>query len=171
MRVEPSPGSGNVRFVDSLPDGALPDDLRRTVQQTSLEAARSGARAGYPVIDTLITLLDAEYHQERSTETAFRAATSAVLNHCLREAGPVLLEPVMAVEVQTPEEFTGEVMGSLTLRRGTIEGVEKQGPLEAIKASIPLKEMFGYTTCLRSLTQGRGTFTMELSSYRQVDES
>ncbi len=169
LQVEPLQGGGDVQFNDSLTEDLVPGDLLKTIRQTALEGARSGAKAGYPVIDVLITLIDAKFYNERSTETAFRASTSAALNHCLREAGPVLLEPVMAVEVQTPEEFTGEVVGSLTLRRGTIEGVEKQGPLEAIKASVPLKEMFGYTTCLRSLTQGRGTFNMELSSYRQVD--
>ena len=168
LQMEPLPGSGDVQFVDAMPEGLIPGQMRETIRQTALEAAGSGAKAGYPVIDVLVTLLDAKYHPERSTETAFRAATSAALTRCLREAGSVLLEPVMAVEVQTPEEFTGEVVGSLTLRRGTIEGVDKNGPMEDIKASIPLKEMFGYTTNLRSLTQGRGTFTMELASYRQV---
>ena len=112
-----------------------------------------------------MNLLDVRYHPEKSTEIALKAAASSALNQCLREAGPVLLEPIMAVEVETPEEFTGEVMGSLTLMRGAIGGVKKEGALERITASIPLKEMFGYTTRLRSLTQGRGTFTMELSRY------
>jgi elongation factor G len=100
---------------------------------------------------------------------AFKAATSNALNQCLRDANPVLLEPVMAVQVETPEDFTGDVMGSLTHRRGTIEGVEKQGQMEVISAKIPLIEMFGYTTSLRSLTQGRGSFTMELAHYREVE--
>jgi len=165
LQVEPSPGTGDIRFMDALEEGALPPEARRWIKTAAVEAAGSGAKAGYPVIDILITLLDVRYHPEKSTEIALKAAASSALNQCLREAGPVLLEPIMAVEVETPEEFTGEVMGSLTLMRGTIGGVKKEGPLERISASIPLKEMFGYTTRLRSLTQGRGTFTMELSRY------
>lgn len=170
FELKPMPNSGEVRYVDAALDEKVPAELRKTIRQTALEVCGSGAKAGYPVIDMVITLRGLEYHPERSTETAFRAATAAALNQCLREARPILLEPVMAVEVETPEEFTGEVMGSLNLRRGTIEGVKKQENMELISASIPLKEMFGYTTNLRSLTQGRGTFTMELSNYRQVEE-
>jgi elongation factor G len=170
VEVSPIPNGGEVQFINAMPDGNLPDEFKKTIKQTSLEAAASGAKAGYPVINVLIKIIDVLYLPDRSTETAFRAATAAALNSCLREAGPVLLEPVMAVEVETPGEFTGEVLGSLNLRRGTIEGVEIQGHVEVINASVPLKEMFGYTTDLRSLTQGRGTFTMELASYRQVDQ-
>lgn len=170
LEVTPLPDVGDVQFIDAIADKGMPEEFKRTINQAALEAAASGAKAGYPVIRVLIKLVDAQYHHERSTETAFRAATAAALNGCLREAGPVLLEPVMTVEVETPGEFTGEVLGSLNLRRGTIEGVEKQEQMEVITASIPLKEMFGYTTILRSLTQGRGTFTMELASYRQVDQ-
>jgi elongation factor G len=170
IEIKPAPDEGEVRFVDATASENVPEELRETIGRTALEVCGSGAKAGYPVIDMVITLCSLEYHPERSTETAFRAATAAALNQCMREAGPVLLEPVMAVEVQTPEEYTGEVMGSLNLRRGTIEGVKKQEIMEVISASVPLREMFGYTTNLRSLTQGRGTFTMELSSYRQVME-
>jgi elongation factor G len=170
LELKPMPNGGEVRFVDDALNENIPMELRKTIRQTALEVCGSGAKAGYPVIDIVITLCGLEYHAERSTETAFRAATAAALNQCLREAAPILLEPVMAVEVETPEEFTGEVMGSLNLRRGTIEGVRKQENMELISASIPLREMFGYTTNLRSLTQGRGTFTMELSNYRQVEE-
>jgi elongation factor G len=170
FEVKPMPDTGDVRFVDNALDENVPVEIRRTISRTALEVCGSGAKAGYPVIDMVVTLCGLEYHPERSTETAFRAATAGALNLCLREAEPILLEPVMAVEVETPEEFTGEVMGSLNLRRGTIEGVRKLENVELISASIPLKEMFGYTTNLRSLTQGRGTFTMELSNYRQVEE-
>jgi elongation factor G len=169
LELKPMPGGGEVRFLDGATEENIPEEIRKTIRQTALEVCGSGAKAGYPVIDMTITLSDLKFHPERSTETAFRAATAAALNHCLREAGPILLEPVMSVEVETPEEFTGEVMGSLNLRRGSIEGVKKQENVEIISASVPLKEMFGYTTNLRSLTQGRGTFTMELSNYRQVD--
>jgi elongation factor G len=144
--------------------------MRRIIKNAALEASASGVKAGYPVIDMRIILVDGEYHPDRSTETAFKAATSNALNKCLRSADPVLLEPIMAVQVESPADFTGDVMGSLTHRRGIIEGVEKQGQMEVISAKIPLIEMFGYTTSLRSLTQGRGSFTMELAHYLEVKE-
>jgi len=169
LQVEPLPLGGAVQFEDHAPEGKIPPEMERIIKQAALEASSSGAKAGYPVIDIKIILLDGEYHPDRSTEVAFRAATSNALNQCLREAAPVLLEPVMAVQVESPEDFTGDVMGSLTHRRGTIEGVEKQSQMEVISAKIPLIEMFGYTTNLRSLTQGRGSFTMELAQYREVD--
>ena len=161
---------GTVQFENKVVDGKIPIEMGLIIKQAALEAAASGVKAGYPVIDMKINLLDGEYHPDRSTELAFKAATSNALNKCLRDASPVLLEPVMAVQVETPEDFTGDVMGSLTYRRGIIEGVEKQGQLEVISAKIPLIEMFGYTTSLRSLTQGRGNFTMELAHYTEVAE-
>ncbi|UCF89041.1 MAG: elongation factor G [bacterium] len=170
LRVEPVPMGGAVQYEDRVADGKIPPEMRQTIREAALEAAASGVKAGYPVIDMKIILIDGEYHPDRSTDMAFKAATSNALNQCLRDANPVLLEPIMSVQVETPEDFTGEVMGSLTHRRGTIEGVEKQGQMEVISAKIPLIEMFGYTTNLRSLTQGRGTFTMELAHYREVLE-
>ena len=169
LKVEPLAMAGIVQYEDEAGDVTIPTELREVIREAAMRAAGSGAKAGYPVIDVRITLVDAHYHPDRSTETAFTAAVSTALTQCLRDADPVLLEPVMAVQVETPEEHTGDVMGSLTLRRGTIEGVEKQGNMEIISASIPLKEMFGYTTALRSLTQGRGSFTMELAHYRPVE--
>jgi elongation factor G len=170
LQVQPLPMGGAVQFEDHVADGKIPNNMRQAIREAALEAAASGVKAGYPVIDMKIVLVDGHFHPDRSTDMAFRAATSNALLQCLRDAEPVLLEPVMAVQVETPGEFTGEVMGSLTHRRGTIEGVEKQGQTEVISAKIPLKEMFGYTTSLRSLTQGRGSFTMELAHYRRVDE-
>ena len=169
LQVQSLPMGGAVQFEDQVADGKIPPEIRQAIKEAALEASASGAKAGYPVIDMKITLLDGEYHPDRSTDMAFKAATSSALNQCLRDASPVLLEPVMAVQVEIPEDFTGDVMGSLTHRRGTIEGVEKQGQLEVISAKIPLIEMFGYTTSLRSLTQGRGNFTMELAHYREVE--
>ncbi len=170
LQVVPLPMGGAIQFVNKVVDGEIPPEMRRIIQEAALEAAASGVKGGYPVIDMKIILLDGEYHSDRSTALAFKAATSKALNKCLRDASPVLLEPVMAVQVEVPEEFTGDVMGSLTYRRGIIEGVEKQGQMEVISAKIPLIAMFGYTTSLRSLTQGRGSFTMELAQYREVAE-
>lgn len=170
LQVQPQPMGGKIQFEDKVVDGKIPVDTRQIIKEAALEAAASGVKAGYPVIDMKIILLDGEYHPDRSTDMAFRAATSNALNQCLRDASPVLLEPVMTVQVETPEDFTGDVMGSLTHHRAAIEGVEKQGQMEVISAKIPLIEMFGYTTSLRSLTQGRGSFTMELSHYREVTE-
>jgi len=170
LQVQPQPMGGKIQFEDKVVDGKIPVVTRQIIKEAALEAAASGVKAGYPVIDMKIILLDGEYHPDRSTDMAFRAATSNALNQCLRDASPVLLEPVMTVQVETPEDFTGDVMGSLTHHRAAIEGVEKQGQMEVISAKIPLIEMFGYTTSLRSLTQGRGSFTMELSHYREVTE-
>ena len=170
IQVIPDPMGGAVAFEDRVEDNQIPPEMRRIIKDAVLEASASGVKAGYPVIDMKIVLVDGQYHPERSTETAFKAAASNALNQCLRNAEPVLLEPVMAVQVECPADFTGDVMGSLTHRRGNIEGVEKQGQMEVISAKIPLIEMFGYTTSLRSLTQGRGSFTMELAHYLEVKE-
>ena len=169
LQVQPLHMGGAVKFEDQVADGKIPPEMKRVIEQAALEAASSGVKAGYPVIDMKIILLDGEYHLDRSTDVAFKAATSNALNQCLRDAGPVLLEPVMAVQVETPDDFTGDVMGSLTHRRGIIEGIENQGQVEVISGKVPLLEMFGYTTSLRSLTQGRGSFTMELAHYREVE--
>ena len=117
-----------------------------------------------------VVLREVQFHPDRSTPTALTAATSGALTECLQKGNPVLLEPLMEVLVETPDEFTGEVLGSITHRRGSIVGVKRSGGVESISASVPLREMFGYTTVLRSLTQGRGTFTMQLSRYRPVEE-
>lgn len=170
LSVDPLPDGGAVLYVDKCPDGKIPEEYRRYIEQCVYEAASSGAKAGYPVIDIQVTLLDGDYHPDRSSETAYKAAAMGALHKCLLDGNPILLEPIMAVEVETPEDFTGDVMSSLNVRRATIEGVQKQGQLEVISTKVPLKEMFGYTTSLRSVTQGRGTFSMELSQYRQVED-
>ncbi len=170
LALEPRPQGGRVQFVDRCPEGTIPSEFRKVIEQSVLEASASGAKAGYPVIDVRVALVDGEYHPERSSEVAYRAATSGAMTRCLRDGEPVLLEPVMAVEVEAPDEFTGEVVASLTLRRATIEGVSRRGQMEVVSANVPLKEMFGYTTSLRSVTQGRGTFTMELAQYRLVED-
>jgi elongation factor G len=169
LSARPDPGSGKVSFEDSS-DNEIPPRFRELIRDSVKEAAASGAKAGYPVIDMKVLFTGGDFHPDRSTETAVRAAAMGALNNCLREGVPILLEPLMDVEIETPEEYTGDVLGSLTHRRGTIEGVKKAGQQEAISSKVPLKEMFGYTTTLRSLTQGRGSFTMELAMYRRVEE-
>lgn len=170
LTAKPLPHGGDVVFEDNIQDEKIPENARNLIKEAVLDAAASGIRAGYPVIDLRVTLVDGEYHAEKSSDTAVRAAAMGALNQCLREGASTLLEPVMSVQVETPEDFTGEVLGSLTHRRGTIHSVKKLGQMEVISSKVPLKEMFGYTTTLRSLTKGRGTFTMELSSYRAVED-
>lgn len=171
LAVEPDPGSGRVRFEDRTGDALIPAEVIKSIEEFVGEGSGSGAKAGYPVIDLKVGLLKATYNPEKSTELAYRAATIGALSKGLRNGEPILLEPVMAVEVESPEEYTGEVMGSLTMRRATIEGVRRQSQVEIIDAFVPLKEIFGYTTTLRSVTQGRGTFTMELARYCPVEEA
>ena len=159
-----------MQFEDRTGEAQIPEEVISSISEYVTEGSGSGAKAGYPVIDVKVNLMDATYNSERSTDMAYRAATISALAKGLRDGKPILLEPVMAVEVESPDEYTGEVMGTLTLRRATIEGVSRQGQVEVIDALVPLREMFGYTTILRSVTQGRGTFTMELAQYRQVEE-
>ncbi|MEE8319225.1 MAG: elongation factor G [bacterium] len=170
LAIEPLPGGGAVQFEDRTGEAQIPEEVISSISEYVTEGSGSGAKAGYPVIDVKVNLMDATYNSERSTDMAYRAATISALAKGLRDGKPILLEPVMAVEVESPDEYTGEVMGTLTLRRATIEGVSRQGQVEVIDALVPLREMFGYTTILRSVTQGRGTFTMELAQYRQVEE-
>ena len=170
LRVEPLPKGGKVQYVDACPDGQVPAEFKDLVAQSIYDAASSGALAGYPVIDIQATLLDCAHNHERSTDIAYRAAAVNAFNRCLREGVPVLLEPFMSVEVETPGEFTGEVMGSLNARRAVIQGTDRHGQVDVVRAKVPLKEMFGYTTSLRSVTQGRGVFSMELSHYKPVEK-
>ncbi len=170
LMLEPLPHGGKVHYVDVCPDDSIPVSFKDIVAQSISDAASSGALAGYPVIDIQATLLDCAYNPERSTDIAFRAAAVNAFNRCLREGAPVLLEPVMSVEVETPAEFTGDVMGSLNARRAVIQGTDRHCNVEVVRAKVPLKEMFGYTTSLRSVTQGRGVFSMELSHYDPVEK-
>ncbi len=171
INMEPlEPGSG-VEFVDKIVGGSIPKEFIRPVEQGVREAAESGVLAGYPVVDVRIELVDGSYHEVDSSEMAFKIAGSMALKEAMERGRPVLLEPIMRVEVTTPEEYTGDVIGNLSAQRGTIEGMEARAEsIQAIKAFVPLAEMFGYATRLRSMTQGRGTFTMELDHYAPVPE-
>ena len=131
----------------------------------------SGILAGYPVVDVRVQLTDGSYHEVDSSERAFKIAGSMAFKEAMKRAKPVLLEPVMAVEVTTPEEYLGDVMGNLNSRRGRVENLEPRGNAQVVQAHVPLSEMFGYATDLRSTTQGRATFTMQFDRYEEVPQS
>lgn len=163
-------GSGN-QFESRLAEGVIPGEFIPAVQVGVLEAMQSGVLAGYPLVDVQAVLVDGSFHEVDSTEIAFKVAGSMALQDGVLRGAPVLLEPLVNVEVITPEEFTGEVLGNLSSRRADIDGMEpRAGGLQVIKACVPMAEMFGYATDLRSMSQGRGTFTMEFDHYAQVSE-
>ncbi|HEX9416569.1 MAG TPA: elongation factor G [Gaiellaceae bacterium] len=169
--VEPtSPGEG-YEFLNRIVGGKIPRELIPPVDLGIQEAMESGTLAGYPVVDVRVALVDGSYHEVDSSEIAFKVAGSMAFKAALNRAKPVLLEPVMAVEVVTPEEYLGDVMGDLNARRGHVEGLEPRGNAQVIKARVPLATMFGYATALRSTTQGRATFTMQFDKYEQVPQS
>jgi elongation factor G len=171
LRLEPqAPGKG-FEFVDAIKGGAVPREFIPAVRKGVEEALQDGVLAGYPVVDVRVTLFYGSYHEVDSNENAFKMAAIFAFKDGMRRATPVLLEPVMAVEVETPEEKMGDVMGDLSSRRGVIQGMEDLPGGKAIKAEVPLGEMFGYSTTLRSLTQGRATYTMEFKHYAEAPKS
>jgi elongation factor G len=167
ISLEPAPGEG-FDFVNKIKGGSIPSEFIPAVEQGVEEALETGVKAGYPMVDVRVTLTDGSFHDVDSSEMAFKVAGSMALREAARRAKPVLLEPVMAVEVVTPEEFMGDVIGDLNRRRGRIEGMEPRGNAQVIKAFVPLAEMFGYATDLRSATQGRATYTMQFDRYSEV---
>ena len=171
LEVEPaSPGEGFV-FENKIVGGVIPKEFIPAVEAGIKEAMSSGVLAGYPVVDVRVRLVDGSYHEVDSSEQAFRIAASIGFREAAKKASPVLLEPLMKVEVVTPEEFLGDVMGDLNARRGRIEGMAPRGNAQVVKAVVPLAEMFGYATDLRSMTQGRATYTMQFDHYEQVPEN
>jgi elongation factor G len=164
------PGEG-YEFVDKIVGGSIPKEYIPSVDLGIQEAMESGILAGYPVVDVKIELVDGSYHDVDSSEMAFKIAGSMAFKEAMKRAKPKLLEPVMAVEVVTPEEYLGDVLGDLSARRGRVEGIEPRGNAQAIKARVPLATMFGYATDLRSTTQGRATFTMQFDRYEEVPQS
>jgi len=146
----------------------VPKEYIKPVEQGVTEALEGGILAGFPMSDIKVTLYDGSYHDVDSSEMAFKLAGSIGVKEAVRRAKPVLLEPIMAVEVVVPEEYMGDVIGDLNSRRGRIEGMELRGTSQIIKSSVPLSEMFGYATDLRSRTQGRGSFTMHFGRYEEV---
>ncbi|MBP6998311.1 MAG: elongation factor G [Tepidiphilus sp.] len=172
LRIEPNePGKG-YEFIDAIKGGVVPREYIPAVDKGVQEALQSGVLAGFPVVDVKVTLFDGSYHEVDSNENAFKMAGSIAFKEGMKKANPVLLEPIMAVEVETPEEFMGNVMGDLSGRRGVILGMEDlAGGIKSIRAEVPLAEMFGYATQLRSLTQGRATYTMEFKHYAEAPKS
>ena len=171
IHLEPTePGAGFV-FEDEIVGGAIPREFINPAQQGMREATDSGVLAGYPLIDIKATLVDGSYHDVDSSEMAFKVAGSMALKEAVRRAEPALLEPIMDVEVVTPDEYLGDVMGDLSSRRGKIGGMTQRAGAQVIGASVPLAEMFGYSTTLRSLSQGRAVYTMQFSHYAEVPKS
>jgi len=171
INLEPmDPGDG-YEFVDKIVGGKIPKEYIPSVDLGIQEAMESGVMSGYPVVDVRVELIDGSYHDVDSSEMAFKIAGSMAFKSAAQRAKPKLLEPVMAVEVVTPEEYLGDVMGDLNSRRGRVEGLEPRGNAQAIRARVPLATMFGYATDLRSTTQGRATFTMQFDRYEEVPQS
>ncbi|MCH8871279.1 elongation factor G, partial [candidate division KSB1 bacterium] len=165
IEVEPAEPGVGFEFVDKIVGGTIPREYIRSVGQGIKEALTNGIIAGYPLVDVRATLLDGSYHDVDSSEMAFKVAGSMALKNAVSKAGPVLMEPIMDVEVVVPEEYMGEVMGDLNGRRGKIRGIFPRKDAQVISASAPLSEMFGYATSLRSLTQGRAIFTLQFAKY------
>jgi elongation factor G len=165
--IEPAPGEG-FDFVNKIKGGSIPTEFIPAVEKGVEEALDNGVKAGFPMVDVRVTLTDGKYHETDSSEIAFKVAGSLAFQEAARRAKPVLLEPVFSVEVTTPEDFMGDVIGDLSRRRGRVEGMEPRGNAQVIRGHVPLSEMFGYATDVRSMTQGRATYTMQFDRYEEV---
>src|ERR1700704_1249757 len=170
LKMEPDPGKG-FEFVDAIKGGTVPREFIPAVEKGLRETLPNGVLAGFPVVDVKVTLFDGSSHDVDSNENAFKMAASMAFKEGMRQAHPVLLEPMMAVEVETPEDFMGNVVGDLSSRRGMIQGMDDLPTGKVIKAEVPLAEMFGYSTTLRSLSQGRATYTMEFKHYTEAPKT
>jgi len=171
LKLEPNEQGKGFEFIDGIKGGSVPREYIPAVEKGLKETLPNGVLAGFPVVDVKVTLFDGSYHDVDSNENAFKMAASMGFKDGMRKAAPVLLEPMMAVEVETPEDFMGNVMGDLSSRRGMVQGMEDLPTGKAIKAEVPLAEMFGYSTTLRSLSQGRATYTMEFKHYTEAPKS
>jgi elongation factor G len=171
ITMEPqAPGKG-IEFVNAIVGGTVPREYIPAVEKGINEAKDTGVLAGYPVVDFKVTLTDGSYHEVDSSEMAFKIAASMAFKEAMKKADPIILEPVMDVEVVTPDDFMGPVMGDLQSKRGKIEGMELRGTMQTIRSKVPLSEMFGYSTNLRSTTQGRATYTMQFAHYEETPKS
>nr|MDA8392829.1 elongation factor G [Actinomycetota bacterium] len=171
ISLEPTGPGGGYEFVDQITGGVIPKEYIPSIDAGIQEALGTGVVAGYPVVDIKVTLTFGSYHDVDSSEMAYRIAASMAVKDAVRKASPVLLEPIMAVEVVTPEEHLGDVIGDLSSRRGRVEGMEQRGTSQVVRALVPLSDMFGYATDLRSRTQGRATYSMQFDSYQEVPDS
>ncbi len=172
LKIEPNEAGKGYEFVDAIKGGVVPREYIPAVDKGLQDAITSGVLAGFPVVDVKFTLFDGSYHDVDSNENAFRMAASMAFKEGMRKASPTLLEPMMAVEVETPEDYMGNVMGDLSSRRGIVQGMEDQaGGIKVVKAEVPLSEMFGYATSLRSLSQGRATYSMEFKHYTEAPKN
>ena len=165
--LEPAPGLGFV-FENKIKGGSVPSEYISAVAKGLEEALANGVRAGYPVVDVKATLTDGKYHETDSSEIAFKVAGTLAMKEACKLAKPIIMEPIFAVEVVTPEDFMGDVIGDLNRRRGRVHGMEPRGNAQVVTASVPLAEMFGYATDLRSATQGRANYTMQFEGYEEV---
>jgi elongation factor G len=168
IKVEPLEEGKGYEFVNAIVGGVIPREYIPAVDKGVKEALEGGVIAGYPVVDVKVTLFDGSYHEVDSNEMAFKIAGSMAFKDGVRKAKPVLLEPIMKVEVVTPEDYSGDVIGDLNRRRGQIQGMEDSPSGKVVTAEVPLAEMFGYATSVRSMSQGRATFTMEFAKYLEV---
>jgi elongation factor G len=172
IKMEPNETGKGFEFVDAIKGGTVPREYIPAVEKGLIDSLPNGVLAGFPVVDVKVTLFDGSYHDVDSNENAFKMAASMAFKDGMRKASPVLLEPMMAVEVETPEDYAGTVMGDLSSRRGMVQGMDDMaGGGKAIKAEVPLSEMFGYSTSLRSATQGRATYTMEFKHYTEAPKN
>jgi elongation factor G len=171
IKLEPGETNKGYQFVWAVVGGAVPKEYSKAISEGVREASESGVLAGYPVLDIKVTAFDGSYHDVDSSEMAFKIAGSMAFKEAARKASPVLLEPVMAVEVVTPEDYAGVIMGDLSSRRGRIEGMEHRAGSQVIKAIVPLAEMFGYATHMRSSTQGRAEYSMHFARYEEAPRS
>jgi len=171
LRVSPRERGQGFEFIDEIKGGTIPKEFIPAVEKGVREAIDKGVLAGYPIVDTEVALYDGSFHEVDSSEIAFKIAGSMAFQAACKKASPVILEPVMKLEVVVPEDFFGDTIGDLSARRGKIEETKDRINLKVIDAKVPLAEMFGYATSLRSLTEGRGTFTMEFDRYEEVPQN
>jgi elongation factor G len=172
LKVEPNEAGKGFEFIDAIKGGTVPREFIPAVKKGLEDTLPNGVLAGFPVVDIKVTLFDGSYHDVDSNENAFKMAASMGFKDGMRKASPVLLEPMMSVEVETPEDYTGTVMGDLSSRRGMVQGMDDMaGGGKVVKAEVPLAEMFGYSTALRSATQGRATYTMEFKHYTEAPKN
>jgi elongation factor G len=171
LEIEPKAAGTGFEFVNKVVGGAIPREYIPAVENGVTEALSNGVLGGYPVIDIKVTLFDGSYHEVDSSEMAFKIAGSMAFKNGCKKADPVLLEPIMKVEVTVPEDYMGDIIGDMNSRRGKIEGMDAKGVMQIVRGFVPLSEMFGYATDLRSRTQGRATYAMEMHHFEEVPKN